>query len=675
MLLSLAPMSLVQDPPRPTSTHGSAQKPAWPDPRQGVIEDARRRQHRRRRRLAIFAFVAAAGLMALAFVLEGSQATSAHTGTAGRGGAAAQTASSASGFDVRLAPTLEVGRAGWQIFYEEDGKQTGGESTGPALSSEPIFAGYGSGNSHRSVHDVLTTSNVASMLADGKTRIPTVALPGLPYGLRAVHIVTPITPEEQRIPPGLGGESHGPSSLVPLDAAGRPIPSKPNHLDPSQGTIHSWEYPASTPEGACGLRASGLTGLTAQGGKALSAIRPYPAQRVGGQIAGHAFLPCVSVLYHLAGMPLQALILLDAAQPGARAAALPDFKPVRGAPGYVNEGSLTARRAAGAWLVVGQGRGVAQRVEVLRHLSALVRLGSSVPASAGVAEAGHGNTPPPASSPTTLRVAPALEAGALGWAYLKTEAGSGSGGSCCSALTHPAGLLDASKDLGPGSGPWWTATVLAAPEVAAVSVEGRPPVRTQSGGLPYGMRFAVVAVKNAGVTPAAFDVHGRRIATQGFEPAPKPHEFEGPYAPRTWTAPSTPPAGGPCQISASGMSGLTPIGGKVVPQVKGYRLFESHAFQSCADTYYALGGSTLQAAVLLDAEHPGATPAALPYMTASAVAAGVFDAPGGFMGGGHAGNSNLTAERLPGAWLVLTGGSGHAQQLEVLRHLHAAVHL
>lgn len=378
-------------------------------------------------------------------------------------------------------------------------------------------------------------------------------------------------------------------------------------------------------------------------------------------------------------MPLQALILLDAAHPGARVAALPDFKPVPGAPGYVNEGGLTARRAAGAWLIVGQGRGVAQRVELLRHLTALVKLGALVPASAGAAEMGHSDTPPPPTRPTMLRVAPALEAGVLGWAYLETEAGSGSGGSCCSALTHPARLLSASR--GPGSGPWWTATVLAAPEVAAVSVEGRPPVRTQSGGLPYGMRFAVVPVKNAGVTPAAFDVHGRRIATQGFEPAPKRHEFEGPYAPRTWRAPSTPPAGGPCQISASGMSGLTPIGGKVVPQVKGYRLFESHAFQSCADTYYALGGSTLQAAVLLDAEHPGATPAALPYMTASTDTAGVFNAPGSFMGGGgfmggeHVGSSNLTAERLPGAWLVITGGSGPAQQLEVLRHVHAAVHV
>lgn len=661
-------MSLVQDLPRPTSGHDQAQQPAWPNPQQGVIEDARRRQRRRRRRIAIVAFVAAAGLMALAFVLETSQATSAHTGTAGRGGTAGRTASSASDFNVRLAPTLEVGRAGWQIFYEEAGAQAGGESTGPALSSDPVFASYGSGNSHRSVNNVLTTSNVASMLADGKTRIPTVALPGLPYGLRAVHIVTPITPEEERIPRGLGGESHGPSSLTPLDAQGQPIHYKANNLDPSQGTIHSWEYPASTPVGACGLRANGISGLTAQSGKALSAVRSYPAGRVGGQIAGHAFLPCVSVLYHLEGEPLQAAILLDAAHPGTRAASLPDFKPVHGAPGVVDEGGLTARREGGAWLIVGQGSGVAQRVELLRHLRGIVKLGSLVPASTGVPEVGEADTPPPPARALKLSVLPALQAGALGWEYLQTEAHAGGSGSCCSALTQPVQLLGASKV--PGSGPWWTATAIAAPDVAAVSVEGRAPVPTRSGGLPYGMRFATLAVKNDRVTPIAYDARGQRITVKGIEPQPKRHEFEGPYAPHGWTAPAAPPAG-VCEISASGSSGLSPVGGRVVWQVKGYPVYESHAFQSCADTYYVLGKSTLEAAVLLDAEHPGAKPAALPYMRPAAGASGVFDVRGAFM---HSGR-NLTAERMPGGWLVVGGGSGPAQQLEVLARLKASVHI
>jgi hypothetical protein len=185
------------------------------------------------------------------------------------------------------------------------------------------------------------------------------------------------------------------------------------------------------------------------------------------------------------------------------------------------------------------------------------------------------------------------------------------------------------------------------------------------------MRFAVLPVKNAGVTPVAFNARGQRITAKGHETLPKRHEFEGSYAPHAWTAPASPPAA-PCELSASGLSGLAPLGGDVVLRVKGYRLFESRAFQSCANTSYALGGSTLEAVVLLDAEHPGATPAALPYMRAAG-APGVFRAPRGFMHGGR--GDTLTAERVPGAWLLVTGGSGYAQQLELLGHLHASIHL
>jgi hypothetical protein len=191
------------------------------------------------------------------------------------------------------------------------------------------------------------------------------------------------------------------------------------------------------------------------------------------------------------------------------------------------------------------------------------------------------------------------------------------------------------------------------------------------------MRYAALPVRSSNVTnvaPVAFNARGQRITTAGFEPMPKRHQFEGTYAPRAWTAPSPPPAA-PCELSASGLSGLSPVGGDVVARVKGYRMFETRAFQSCADTYYALDSSTLEAAVLLDAEHPGATPATLPYLTRAPGAAGVFDAPGGIMRGGHSGSNNLTAERLPGAWLVVTGGSGPAQQLQLLRHLHATIHL
>ncbi len=669
-------MSPVQDPSRPESArareHAPTRQPGWPDPQQGVIEDARRRQHQRRVRIVI-ASVIAAGLLGLGWVLiEGSHAASARAGTGGHGPPIRLASSGTPLFNVRLAPGLDVGQAGWQLFFEEHGAQTGGQGDGPALTSDPIIVGgsHGAVGSHRSTTILVTTPNVAAILLDGKTRVPTVGLPGLPYGYRAVRIVTPVAPAEERIPQGLGRQPQGPS-LVPLDPQGQPIHGKPNSLTPSQGKVRAWEYPGRTPEGSCGLHASPLPGLTARGGKALSAVRAYPANLVGAQIVGAAFLPCVSVEYQLQGIPLQALVLLDAAAPGARAAALPDFEAVRGSPGFFDEGGLTARREGSAWLIVGQGSGVTQRVALLRHLTAQVKLDSLVPASTGAPEDGEGNAPPPPARPAKLRVSPALEAGALGWEYIETEAGGGGGGSCCGPLTHPAQLLSTS---GRGSSPWSTATVLTAPAVAAVSVEGRPAVATRSGGLPYGLRYVRLPVKNPRVKPVAFNARGQHITTAGFEPTPKRHQFEGAYAPHAWTAPSTPPAA-PCELSAWGLPGLSPVGGDVVLRVKGYRMFETRAFQSCADTYYTLGSSTLEAAVLLDAEHPGATPAALPSITPAPAAAGVLDAPGGIMRGGRSGSSNLTAERLPGGWLVVTGGSSAAQQLRLLQHLHATIHL
>jgi hypothetical protein len=101
----------------------------------------------------------------------------------------------------------------------------------------------------------------------------------------------------------------------------------------------------------------------------MTAIRPLT-----GQLTGPAFLSCIDTEYHLHGWPLQAMILLDAAHPRTRAPALPDWKPVRTAPGFFSEGGLTATRFANAWLVVKQGGGLAQRTRLLRHLAAAVRL-------------------------------------------------------------------------------------------------------------------------------------------------------------------------------------------------------------------------------------------------------------------------------------------------------------
>ncbi len=348
----------------------------WPNPQQGVIEEARRRQRRRRRRLAIAAVIAMSPIAVVGALIGGSQTNPADPGVAAHNSSASARAASAMAFKVRLAPVLEVGRAGWQVFYEEAGALVAGDASGAAVSSDAYLSDEGGsrGGSHLWITRIVTTPNVAAILIDGRTRVPTVPLPKLPYGYRAARIVTPIESTETSVAPEgdpIPGDM-GPRSLVPLDAEGQPIDSKPQRETPLQAMVRSWNHPGRTPEGSCGLRASPMPGLTARGGQVATAIRPYAAVAGGQQIVGHAFLPCVSVEYRLQNMPLRALVLLDAAHPSAPAAKLPDFNPVSSAPGFFDQGGLTARREGNTWLVVAQGSGVAQRVELLRHLTALV---------------------------------------------------------------------------------------------------------------------------------------------------------------------------------------------------------------------------------------------------------------------------------------------------------------
>lgn len=371
MLILLASMPLVQDRPRQASVpetlwRGLIDVPL-PDPQQGVIEEARRRQEQRRTRLAR-ASIAATMLIALLWMfLELPQGRPARAGGPTASPAANHKITRAPDFNVRLVPKLTVGQVGWQSFSEEHGVQVGGSTAGPALSSRPFLVEDAT-STDGSVWTarLVTTPEVATVLIGGR-RAPTVSLPGLPYGYRAVRVRTQLEG----------------TSIVALDADGRPLVNEPDNREPVLAKVHSWRYPGPIPQGSCGLRARPLPGLTAQGGTVATAIRPYSAA-AGRQILGYAFLPCVSVNYRLGNVPMRALILLDAAHPSDRAAALPDFKPISGAPGLVQEGgALTARRAGDAWLIGGGGT-VAQRVQLLRHLSALVSLNSRVPASAGI---------------------------------------------------------------------------------------------------------------------------------------------------------------------------------------------------------------------------------------------------------------------------------------------------
>jgi hypothetical protein len=343
-LLSDKPVSISDAPKGP---------PAGPD--QGVIEEARRRQRLRRIRIALLTLIAAA---IIGWVLSGgaSRATLTHAGRAGRAHAVNASDPHAPSFNVRLVPMLNVGQAGWCVVIEEN-RVTGGSACGGVPTpSRPFLQvdGWSEGGSRFSTTVAVTIPQVAAILVDGKRRVPTESLPALSYGLRAARIVTSL-------------KNPGPA-LVALDAQGHPIAQRQINT-PFQGTVHSWRSPSRPAQGSCQLRASGLPGLSAHEGEVASAIRPFP-----DKLVGHAFLPCIATVYYLRHMPLKAMIVLDAANPRARAAALPDWKPVRGALGYFTEGGLTAKRSGNAWLVVAQGSGLAQRMSLLRHLTPTIKL-------------------------------------------------------------------------------------------------------------------------------------------------------------------------------------------------------------------------------------------------------------------------------------------------------------
>ncbi|HEX3511564.1 MAG TPA: hypothetical protein VHT27_10770 [Solirubrobacteraceae bacterium] len=272
------------------------------------------------------------------------------------------------------------------------------------------------------------------------------------------------------------------------------------------------------------------------------------------------------------------------------------------------------------------------------------------------------------------QISPALEGGSYGWEVRAARAGSiGIGGSCCTLATvnlHTAGPWVGVATMSSGDAHEDSLIAILPSRVRGfVSRRGRGRLTTLAR-LPYGLRLAAITVvrrpkqPGLGVQPhglLALDARGRPL---GYMETP---ESFG-RAARWWKTPARPPAG-PCEIRARGLPGLEPKWGHVAVAVSPYpRRVIGRAFFSCVDTEYYLHHWPLTTAVLLDAQRPGALPAAIPGMRPAPAAHGVVEAPSDWHG-------RLTAVRIRDAWLVVAGGSGPAQRLQVLRHIEATVSL
>lgn len=341
---------------------------------QGVIEEARRRQRSRRLRTALCGLLGMVGLGCLVWGLdgEGFPVHRAHAGGVGGVSAAATGARAAAGFGVRLSPALDGGQYGWCVGVEEHAGLIGYGACGMTPMASMPLATQLSGSSASARKEgivVLVTPQVRAILVNGRRRVPTLTLPGLPYGLRAARVVIPL--QIKTYPDGRRGIASIPRpKLTPLDARGRAIPSGFASEEP----VPSRSRPlGDSATGPCRLRAVGIPGLVAKWSHVAAAVRPFP-----GELVGRGFFSCIDTEYYLHHWPLDAAILLDAAHPGTAPAVIPGLTAVRSEHGYFNgpgdfKGELTATRIGNAWLVLAGGSGLAQRIEVLRHLTATVR--------------------------------------------------------------------------------------------------------------------------------------------------------------------------------------------------------------------------------------------------------------------------------------------------------------
>ncbi len=324
---------------------------AHPGAALGVIDDARRRRRRRHTRAAASVVLVVALIGGLAWALggEGSRASRAAVSTPTL--AAAQREARQAGFDVRLVPSLSVGYAGWCAIPVERGR-TDGSACGPlSASAAPVLQAFGWGESGRSVAVAVTDPDVASIQLGGR-RVPTVSLPGLPYGLRAARVLNG----------GRGG------LLVAYDARGQRISEPLFAMPRKHAAVRTWRRPNQPPAAACRLGApAGLRGVETLGGSVSLSVEPY-----AGAIPGHAFTTCAMAEYRLGGEPLKAFVLVDAAAPARFAALLPGFHAIRHGQRYYADGGLVARRYRSAWIVARQGKSVGERIALLDHLAATI---------------------------------------------------------------------------------------------------------------------------------------------------------------------------------------------------------------------------------------------------------------------------------------------------------------
>jgi hypothetical protein len=161
-------------------------------------------------------------------------------------------------------------------------------------------------------------------------------------------------------------------------------------------------------------------------------------------------------------------------------------------------------------------------------------------------------------------------------------------------------------------------------------------------------------------------VHGIRSSDQRGLIGPE-EDYSASLPASEWRAPQQ-PAPGECSLRVAHLAGMIPRFGHVVANVTPTRGIAGDGFASCIDAEYSYAGSSLDAAVLLDAGQPGlVAPVRLPGATRVPHHPGLFSAAGW--------NGQILGRRIANAWLLVEGGASLRQRIRVLSHLRASVRL
>ena len=132
----------------------------------------------------------------------------------------------------------------------------------------------------------------------------------------------------------------------------------------------------------------------------------------------------------------------------------------------------------------------------------------------------------------------------------------------------------------------------------------------------------------------------------------------------------TRPGPGVCELAQHGLPALHAQWGHTVAWISPVHDALGEVFLSCIDAAYYLHGWPFDVAVLLDGHRPGQVLGPIPGAQPVPGQPGIVDlATGQFPSSRFTRNFGVTAKRVGNAWLVVQGGSGLAQRLQVLNAL------